>query len=346
MLKVGINGFGRIGRSVFRVNAQAPAFKVVAINDSDPSVENLAYLLKYDSSYGRFSGTVRASAEGFFVNDEFIRSHAEENILEVPWEAYGVDVVIDATGVLQNVLASRQLAPERVRKVVVTHAPKQGIDQTVIFGVNEETFDVESHHIISTSICDANAIAPVLRVLEESFGIESGFVTTLHPWLSYQNLVDGSVRSVTSPGHYWTDFSLGRASSINLIPKNTTALAAVRQVLPDVAARLEAISFRIPTGVVATSDMSLNLRMATSAAAVNELFARASAEHGNVFGYSDEDLVSSDFLGIRQSLVVDGRWTRINQRTGLKLIVWYDNEFGYSQRVVDMVRLIEAKLGA
>lgn len=346
MLRVGINGFGRIGRSVFRINTQAQAFKVVAINDRDPNVENLAYLLKYDSSYGRFSGSVRANAEGFYVNDEFIRVHAKESILEVPWEAYGMDVVIDASGVLQNVLESRQLAPGRVRKVIVTHAPKQGIDLTVIFGVNEETFDVKSHHVISTSICDAVAIAPIVKKLEESFGIHSGFVTTLHPWLSYQNLMDGSVHSIANPGHYWTDFSLGRASSVNLIPKNTTTISALSQVLPDVAARLDAISFRIPTGIVAASDMSLNLRTATSAAEVNGLFARAAFERENVFGYSEEPLVSSDFVAVQQSMIVDGRWTRVNQRTGLKLVVWYDNEFGYSQRVVDMVRLIEASAAA
>ena len=214
-IRVGLNGFGRIGRAIFRINALAPRFKVVAVNDIDPYVDNHVHLLRYDSTYGRFAGEVRREAETecVTVNGEEVRFYAEADIADVPWEDHGVDVVIDASGVAENVLASRDLVSAgRVRKVVVTHSPKEGVDHTIIYGANDETYDPAAHHVVSTSICGSNASGPVLRLLDDAFGVESGFITTLHPWLSYQNLVDGSVRSLSSPGHHWGDFSLGRAS--------------------------------------------------------------------------------------------------------------------------------------
>ena len=347
MLKVGINGFGRIGRAVFRVNASQPRFTVVAINDLDPDVENLAYLLKYDSVYGRFGAEVTASRDDrtMMVDGHRIAFESQSDIAAVPWGKHGVDLVIDASGVTQNVFASGGLIDGAVlRKVVITHSPADGVDHTIIFGVNEESYDPDRHDVVAASICDANAIAPVLKLLDDSFGIEHGFITTLHPWLSYQNLSAGSVRSVTSPGHYWTDYSLGRASSVNLIPKQTTAMDAVRRVLPEAAARIEAISFRVPTGIVSTSDLSLVLRDRPDREAVNNLMRRQAAAASHIFGFTQEPLVSQDFLAIEQSLVVDGRWTRTNPAGGCKLVVWYDNEWGYSQRVVDMVELMARHL--
>ncbi|MBI4506627.1 MAG: aldehyde dehydrogenase, partial [Chloroflexi bacterium] len=267
--------------------------------------------------------------------------YAVADISEVPWAAHGVDVVIDATGVYQNVLSGQKLVGRGgVRKVIVTHAPKDGVDHTVIFGVNEQTYDPAAHHVVSASICDANATGPVLRLLDDAYGVEHGYITTLHPWLSYQNLVDGSVHSVASPGHFWQDFSLGRASSVSLIPKNTTLVEALRHVLPDVALRLDAISFRVPTGIVAASDLTLNLRRRATAADLNALFRAAAVRDARVIGYEEDHLVSIDFLGIEQSVFVDGRWTRANGGNGVKLVLWYDNEWGYANRVVDMVRLM------
>jgi glyceraldehyde 3-phosphate dehydrogenase len=345
MLNVGINGFGRIGRAIFRINELQPRFRVVAINDLDPNLENHAYLLKYDSIYGRFKGEVKTNVDTqrLLVNNQEIAFTSESRVQDVPWKERCVDVVIEASGVRENVLAGRELLESgSAKKMVVTHAPSEGVDKTIIFGVNENEYDDQSHHVIAASICDANAIAPVLRVLDQEFGVTGGFVTTLHPWLPYQNLTDGSVRSISSPGHYWSDFALGRASSMSLIPKKTTAMNAVRQVLPEVGKKLEAISFRVPTAIVSSSDMTISLDRKPCAAEINELYARMQTSHDRIFGYQTDETVSIDHLAIEQSMVVDGRWTSVTDSGLCKLVLWYDNEWGFSNRVVDMIKLIES----
>ncbi len=343
MIKVGINGFGRIGRAIFRINAQNPRFRVVAINDLDPNLENHAYLLKYDSIYGRFRGIVDTDNERnkMIVDDREIAFTSEARVQDVPWQESGVDIVIEASGVKENVLAGHELIEKGIRKMIVTHAPSEGVDKTIIFGVNEDKYKDSQHHVIAASICDANAIAPVLRVINEEFGVTGGFVTTLHPWLPYQNLTDGSVRSISNPGHFWTDFALGRASTMSLIPKQTTAMKAVRQVLPVIGNSIEALSFRVPTAIVSSSDMTISLGKQVTAEEINAVLEKTHRNHGRVFGYQTEDLVSIDHLAIEQSVVVDSRWTAVTAGGLCKLVLWYDNEWGFSNRVVDMVDLIE-----
>lgn len=345
MINVGINGFGRIGRAIFRINAKNPRFRVTAINDLDPNLENHAYLLKYDSIYGRFSGIVETdvSKQQMTVDDRKIAFTCEARVQDVPWKDSGVDIVIEASGVKENVLAGRELIEKGIRKMVVTHAPSSGVDKTIIFGVNENQYNDKQHHVIAASICDANAIAPVLRIIDEEFGVTGGFITTLHPWLPYQNLTDGSVRSISNPGHFWTDFALGRASTMSLIPKQTTAMNAVRQVLPEIGNKIEALSFRVPTAIVSSSDMTISLAKQVTAEEINALLEKTHRNHGRVFGYQTEDLVSIDHLAIEQSVVVDSRWTAVTSGGLCKLVLWYDNEWGFSNRVVDMVDLIEKK---
>lgn len=340
MLRVGINGFGRIGRAIFRVNQRAPKFEIVAVNDIDPNVENLAYLLRFDSTYGRLDADVRVTGREIQVDGKRVQCFSERRSADVPWERLGIDVLIDATGVQQNVINAKELtASGRVPDVVLTWSPSEGPDHTVVFGVNEHTYDPRSHRVVSASICDVNAAAPVLKLLDDAWGIDGGFITTLHPWLSYQNLLDGSVSSVASPGHKWQDFSLGRASIGSLLPKETTLVAALSRVLPDIASRIDAISFRVPTSIVAASDMTLTLKEPVAIQEVNEMFARA--ERANDFcGYQVEHLVSIDFLGVSQSFVIDARWTRVNGGRAVKLVAWYDNEIGYSARVVDLVAMV------
>ncbi len=343
MINVGINGFGRIGRAIFRINDKNPQFRVTCINDIDSDVNNHAYLLKYDSTYGRCSAHVEASAEAheMYVDGRCIHFHSQKDMVDVPWAKHDVDVIIDSSGVFQNVVSGRKLVADKsVRKVIVTHSPESGVDLTLVFGVNEHLYKPAKHHVLSSSICDVNAAAPVLSLLEKNFGVESGYITTLHPWLSYQNLVDGSVRSISSPGHYWKDYSLGRASTSSLIPKNTTLGKALKPVLPSVADRLETMSFRIPTGIVSASDMCLTLKKNVSAEEVNALFKMAAKQNSRIVGYEEEHLVSMDFMKIEQSLFVDGRWTRCNGGRTIKLVLWYDNEWGYSNRVVDMVTFL------
>ncbi|MBN2012328.1 aldehyde dehydrogenase [candidate division KSB1 bacterium] len=346
MLRVGLNGFGRIGRAIYRINEERKQFQIVAINDIDPNVENHAYLLKYDSTYGRFNGSVDGHNGDMylFVNGQRVQFYASDDVAKVPWHSHDIDVVIDASGVYRNVRAARQLVDEGlVKKVVITHSPKDGVDKTIVFGVNEDEYDHADDKVVSTSICDVNGVAPVLYQLDQAFGIEFGYITTLHPWLSYQNLVDGSVRSISSPGHFWKDFSLGRASNLSLIPKNTTVVNAISKVLPDLASRLDAVSFRIPTGIVSASDVSLVLKQDATANDINALFQNKALRNSRIIGYEDDYLVSIDFLKISESVFVDGRWTRVNNGKHVKMVLWYDNEWGYSQRVVDMLGLMERK---
>jgi glyceraldehyde 3-phosphate dehydrogenase len=342
-IRVGINGFGRIGRALFRIARQDERFEVVALNDIDPNVENHAYLAKFDSHYGRLHEEVSGTAKEkcLRIGGRTIPFHAAADMADVPWQTHEVDVVIDASGVETNLASARALIDaRRVPKVIVTNAPAAGTDATVVFGVNEHAYDPARHHVLSASICDVMSSAVVLGILDRHCGIRSGFVTTMHPWLSYQNLLDGSVKSVANPGHYWDDFALGRASNANLIPKKTTLVPALAKVLPQVADKIMAMSFRVPTAAVTVSDLVLELGSPTTAEAVNALLKERAGSMARILGYQEEQRVSSDFMGIEQSVFVDGRWTAVNNegRT-VRLVLWYDNEWGYSQRVADLAVL-------
>jgi glyceraldehyde 3-phosphate dehydrogenase len=341
-LRVGLNGFGRIGRALFRIASGRDDFEIVAVNELDPSIANHLYLLKYDSIYGRCDMESRVNEERGCaeIGGQEIQFYSTPNIGAVPWERHQVDVVVDASGASENVLESRALVDSgRVGKVVITHSPGSGIDQTIVFGVNEEAFQPAEHQVISTSICDANAAGPILRILDDAFGVESGFLTSLHPWLSYQNVLDGSLRSVSSPGHFWSDFALGRASSISLIPKPTTLVSALAKVMPGIASRLEAMSFRVPTPIVAACDMTLTLGRDFNEDQLREVL-RSACEQSSYLRFETESLVSVDFAGSEESAIVDARWVRSAGKRMAKVIVWYDNEWGYTNRVADAVMLV------
>jgi glyceraldehyde 3-phosphate dehydrogenase len=279
------------------------------------------------------------------INNDEIKFYDKTCITEVPWEKHDVDIIIDSSGIYDNVVSSHNLIKNKtIKKIIVTFSPKDSVDKTIIFGVNEDTFNPQKHHVISTSICDANAAGPALKLLDDEVGVDHGFITTLHPWLSYQNLLDGSLRSVESPGHFWKDYALGRSSILTVIPKPTTLVRALHEVMPIISKNMEALSFRVPTNIVSTSDLTINLKNSVSVKDINELFKSKAAEKTALLGYNDEQLVSTDFKGISESIIIDGRWTRIMNGKTIKCILWYDNEWGYSNRVVDMVRLIEKSL--
>ena len=339
MIRVGINGFGRIGRVLTRICLGEPDVQVVAINELDPDVVNLAYLLKYDSLYGRLDQSIATDGASIVVGDRVIPVYHSSYSGAVPWRDHQVDVVIEATGVSTNADAAHDIVTMgQVSKVVITNTHRN-VDATIIMGVNESSYQQDLHHVLSSSICDANAVAPVLHEIDRRWGIESAFITTLHPWLSYQNLLDGPLSSVASPGHAWQDFSLGRASVMNLIPKDTTAGIATCTVLPHLAGAIEAISFRVPTHIVSASDISICVRCATTADEVNLVFAEAERARPNVVRLEREPLVSSDYLRMRQSCIVDARRTKVIGGRMLKVVTWYDNEWGYSNRVLDVARL-------
>lgn len=337
--RIGINGFGRIGRSIAKILSSREDLELVAVNDLTEDAGNLAYLYNFDSTYGRPDQRAEAEEQSLRIGERVVDTYCTERISDVPWADSGVDFVIDASGVQANLLAAPELiASGAVRKVVVTNSPTEGVDLTVIMGINDSDYDPDVHHVVSASICDANAIAHVLTCLDSAFGIEQGFITTLHPWLSYQNLVDAPVRSQSQPSAFWTDYSLGRASTGTLIPKKTTAVQALAQVIADFGPKLEAISFRIPTDVVTSADLSLGLARSVSLEEVEGTL-RGLAEASPYIAFNSEPLLSIDFKKRSESAIIDGRWLRV-LKGSVKCVLWYDNEWGYSCRVVDLMRML------
>ncbi|MBX3154703.1 MAG: aldehyde dehydrogenase [Deltaproteobacteria bacterium] len=337
-LRVGLNGFGRIGRAITRILLQRRGHRLVHVNDINQDTANLAYLLKYDTTYGRLSENVTGSEDTLTIDDQRIRVTHHADLSEVDWR--DVDVVIEATGVSRNEQQAQSVAA-RVGTVLVTHACPSA-DFTLVFGATETQFDPKKHRVVSTSICDAIAIAPVVKALREAFGIECGFVTTLHPWLSYQNLMDGPARSQAYPGNVYSHYPLGRASIGALIPKPTTVVSACERILPEIAGKLRCMSYRVPTPCVSSADMSLHLEASATEAQVLERLEALRASQGarKVVRITDEPLVSVDYLGDDHSCIIDTRWLMLNGGRQLKVVLWYDNEWGYSSRVVDALDLL------
>ena len=340
MINVGINGLGRIGRAIFKILDKIDDMNVVCINDIDPTVKNHAYLINHDSIYGNLSKKIDhdESSGSLVLDNKKIPLYSKKRIEDVLWD--GVDVVIDSSGIYDNVLGARKVVENYQNKVIVTHSPKDNIDFTMIIAANEERYNHANDNVVSSSICDANACAPVLKVLEDEIGIENGFITTLHPWLGYQNLVDGSIKSVSSPGHYWDDYALGRSSLNNLIPKKTTLMPAVKMALPELKKNISAMSFRVPTSIVSASDMFLNINKAINKTDLANVFKEFEIKYPNVILTNEESLVSIDFKGIKQSCVIDLRWLEIIDKKILKMVLWYDNEWGYANRAVDVARTV------
>ncbi len=338
MVTIGINGFGRIGRALTRLNLLHKKYRIVAVNDIDKDIHNLAYLLKYDTTYGKLrDDKVEAEGDLIKVNGDSIKVFCERDIKNVPWGEMGVDVVIDASGVLQNVLQAKETLTGSVKKVVVTHAPDQGIDFSYMYGVNSERYEKSHHNVISSSICDANALAPFYKLIDREFGIDVGEVTTLHPWLSYQNLLDGTLQSVSSPGHQWRDYSLGRSSVGSLIPKATTLCNAMQKVLPDSVEKLHASSFRTPTSIVSSVDGVFLLEKEATLKEVRGALKTYTDAYPGVLKLDERSLISIDYLGNECAAVVDLRWLHLNKGKMLKFVLWYDNEWGYASRAYHII---------
>ena len=342
MLRIGINGFGRIGRSLLRVNMINNDFDVVLINDIDPSIENHAYLLEFDSIYGRINDDcINCNENGLTLNGKFIKFTSHEKTIDVPWHELNVDIVIDATGLMTNVLQSRKLIEYgKVKKVIVTFSPDEGVDSTLIVGVNEEIYDKSTHHIISSSICDANAVGPFYKVIDSEFGVELGEITTLHPWLSYQNLLDGTVKSVSNAGHFWNDFALGRSSVNSMIPKETSLVSALDHVIPNSSEKIHASSFRTPTPIVSIAEGVFLLKKSTNIEAIREAIFKYMSNYPEVIDSEEKSLVSLDFVRRKFGVTVDMRWLHLNNCKLLKFVLWYDNEFGYSSRTLDLAKIL------
>ena len=343
VIKIGLNGFGRIGRALTRQILSSENLQLVAVNDLESDLGNLAYLLEFDSVYGTFSEKVKIDGNKMLIRNKEINFYSCKKIGEVPWDKNNVDILIEATGSSENVTNSRYLIESNmVKKVLVTNNDKN-VDLTVIMSVNESDYNPQKHSIISGSICDANAIAPALKILCDNFKLESVFVTTLHPWLNYQNLLDSTVSSISNPGHNWKDYSLGRSSIGNLIIKETTAAEATITVIPELDGKMEAVSFRVPTNNVAVSDISIFLNEEVEITDVYEIFEDAENLWPDIFMLNQLSLVSSDFSKLTQSCIIEKRFIKLINKKHLKLIIWYDNEWAFCKRILDICYYIDSK---
>jgi glyceraldehyde 3-phosphate dehydrogenase len=350
-MRIGINGFGRIGRTLFRQVLEREGIEVVAINDLGNNPSNLYYMLKYDSVHGRLGHDVQLKEHAaedkdwtvseLHVRGEHVKVFSEDRIENVPWNDLGVDIVVDATGNGRNLMHARDVLGESVKRVVMTNSPDKHVDFTFVFDVNDKQFDPDKHKIVAASICDAVGIAPVVSRIEAKYGIASGFVTTLHPWLGYQNLLDGKPSSTEfkeRPDIYEasTYQVMGRASVGTLIPKSTSAVAAIEKIVPAIKGKLRGMSYRVPTDVVGSAIVMLNLQTDTTTADVQEFLKR-----DVVFPYSsynEEPLISVDYKHADCSCVIDGKWVEVVDGRMLRFVSWYDNEWGYSARVMDVVQ--------
>jgi glyceraldehyde 3-phosphate dehydrogenase len=331
-IKVAINGFGRIGRNLIRCSAGDREIEYVAVNDLvKPDV--LAHLLKYDSILGRFQGKVEVKDGNLVVNGRQIKVFAEKEPDKLDWSSYGAQVVVESSGKFTEGQAAKAHLQGTVKKVIIS-APGKNVDGTFCIGVNMEKYDPKKHNIISNASCTTNCLAPLAKVIDEKFGIESGFMTTIHSYTNDQNLLDLQHR----------DMRRARAAAINMVPSTTGAAKAIGEVLPNLAGRLDGLAIRVPTPNVSLVDLVTTVRTKTSKDEVNRaLKDAAEGPLKGILGYSEEPLVSSDYMESSLSSAVDGLETKVNGNL-VKTLAWYDNEWGYSCRLADLIKFVGARL--
>lgn len=333
-IKVGINGFGRIGRQVYKAIYEnyRDVIDVQAINDL-MDVNTNAHLLKYDSTYGQFTGDVSARDGAIYIDGEELKSFAERDPAKIPWGDLGVDIVIESTGIFTDAEKARAHITAGAKRVIIS-APAKGEDITICLGVNEEQFDPDKHFVISNASCTTNCLAPVAKVLQDTFGIRRALMTTIHAYTNDQRILDLAHK----------DLRRARSAAINIIPTTTGAAKAVSLVIPELKGRFDGMAFRVPVPTVSVVDVVAEVERDTTIAEVNAAL-RAAAESddtwiGEVLGYTEEPLVSSDFIGNPNSSTVDGLSTMVIGGNLVKVVTWYDNEWGYSNRVADLVYYI------
>ncbi|MFO7173887.1 MAG: type I glyceraldehyde-3-phosphate dehydrogenase [Bacillota bacterium] len=332
-VRVGINGFGSIGRRVFRILMNRPDIEVVAINDLTAPA-TLAHLLKWDSNYGPLNAQVEAGEDYIAVNGRRIRVTSIKEPAEIPWRDAGVDVVVEATGKFNDGTKARAHIDAGGAKRVVITAPAKNEDITVVMGVNHTAYDPAKHFVVSNASCTTNCLAPVAKVLHEKFGIVKGLMNTVHAYTNDQVTLDFPHR----------DLRRGRSAAQNIIPTTTGAAKAVALVLPDLKGKLNGFAMRVPVPVVSVVDLTAELAREVTVEEVNgALKAAAEGELKGILGYTEEPLVSSDFKGNPLSSIVDGLSTMVIGGNLVKVVAWYDNEWGYSNRVVDLIAYMAEK---
>ena len=334
-VKVAINGFGRIGRLVFRAGLNNPNIEFVCINDLIPS-EAMAYLLKYDSTHGRFTGTVEAQADGITVNGKFIPCVSIRNPEELPWHKHQVDYVAECTGIFTTFEGASKHISAGAKRVVIS-APTKDPEQvkTLLVGVNHHSFDPRTDAIVSNASCTTNCLAPIAKVINDNFGLAEGLMTTIHAMTATQPTVDGFNKK---------DLRSGRSAAQNIIPASTGAAKAVTLVLPELAGKLTGMALRVPTPDVSVVDLTFRTDKATSYSSICQAMEAASmGEMKGVLGYTNDPVVSTDFMGDPHSSIFDaGAGMELNSNF-FKVVSWYDNEWGYSNRAIDLILTMAAK---
>jgi len=325
--KIGINGFGRIGRLVLRVIMERKEdINVAVINDLTDTRTN-AHLFKYDSSYGRYPGKVEAAEDAIMIDGQRVRVLAERDPAKIPWRDYGVEIVIESTGLFTDASKASAHLQGGARKVIIS-APAKGEVLTIVLGVNQDKYDPTKHHILSNASCTTNCIAPVVKVLHDNFGVIRGLMTTAHAYTNDQRLLD----------MYHSDLRRARTAAVNIVPTTTGAARAVTEVIPELKGRLHGIALRVPTPTVSICDFVADLGKEVTAEEVNQAFKVAGlGSLKGILEYCDEPLVSIDFKGNCASAIVDAENTMVIGGSMVKVLAWYDNEWGYSNRLVDLV---------
>lgn len=331
--KVGINGFGRIGRNAFKAAVnKSDKFEIVAINDlTTPST--LAHLLKYDSCFGRFNGTVEATEDSIIVNGKEIKILAERDPAKLPWRELGVEVVLESTGLFTKKEGAEKHIAAGAKKVIIS-APASDEDLTIVMGVNEDKYDPVKHHVLSNASCTTNCLAPFAKVIDEAFGIEKGLMTTIHAYTNDQKILDLP----------HSDLRRARAAAVSMIPTTTGAAKAVALVLPQLKGKLNGMAIRVPTPAVSLVDIVFEVKKPTNKEEVNGVLKNAAESSlKGILGYCEEPLVSIDFKQDERSSIIDALSTMVLEGNMVKILSWYDNEWGYSNRVVDLIDYIIGK---
>jgi glyceraldehyde 3-phosphate dehydrogenase len=332
-VRVAINGFGRIGRNIFRAAIGDPAVEIVAVNDLTDA-KTLGHLLKYDSILGNLPNRVTSSEDAIQVDGRSIRVFRVKELDKVDWPSTGAEIVVESAGVFNKGPEARKHIRGPVKKVLIT-APATDPDCTLVLGVNDKTYDPAKHHVISNASCTTNCLAPVAKVLHETFGISVGTMTTIHSYTNDQRLLDLPHK----------DLRRARAAALSMIPTSTGAAKALHLVIPELKGKLDGYAMRVPTPDVSVVDLSVMLEKTATPESINAAF-RAAAEGPlkKILEYTEEDLVSIDFRGNPHSAIVDAGYTRVVGTNCAKVLAWYDNEWGYSSRCLDLIKMIAARL--
>lgn len=332
-IRIAINGFGRIGRLVYRIASENPNIAIVAINDIVPS-DNLAYLLKYDSTHGTFNGTVTCDSNSITVNNKKTDVFCERDPEKLPWGQLNVDYVVESTGLFTDLESAQKHLKAGAKRVIIS-APAKGDIPTFVVGVNHETFNPETDKIVSNASCTTNCLAPITKVLLDNFGIEEGLMTTIHAITATQPTLDGPSKK---------DWRGGRGAAQNVIPASTGAAKAVSLCIPEVKGKITGMAFRVPTADVSVVDLTVKLVKSTTYEQICAAMKKASeTSMKGILSYCDEQLVSSDFIGSRFSAIFDKEAGIALNDKFYKIIAWYDNEMGYSSRIVDLILYIASR---